>query len=120
MPANISIPKTQSAGLKASIADWALDKGLSFVFNKWLKGPLANHKTTIGGVGAVLHGLLLVVNVILDWTNGAPVQVKDLGAGIAEIVIGFGLFAARDFDKTSKGELAVVDGHVIPKALPVE
>ncbi|MEZ0386102.1 MAG: hypothetical protein ACAI34_03475 [Verrucomicrobium sp.] len=116
MPANLTLPRRSN---RPELSAWVLDKALGWVFRKYAKGALANHKTTLAGVGSILAGLGSLVQLLMGWSDGGEVHFMDLAEVIGFISLGFTGIFARDYDKTSKGELAVIDGHVIPKALPV-
>jgi hypothetical protein len=117
MPPNISLPRKTN---RPELSAWVLDKALGWAFRKYGQRALANSKTTLAGVASILAGLSSLLSLILGWTEGGEIRFMDLADAIGFISLGFVGIFARDYDKTSKGELAVIDGVTIPKALPVE
>jgi len=70
---------------------------------RYLKPVLANYKTTLAGVGMILHASLVVIDQTVGIANGTgEIDPDQLMLAKAEIIAGIGFLFARDADKSSQ------------------
>jgi len=74
---------------------------MKFVLKKILPF-LINWKTTLSGLALTTHGLSSIFEHLYSATDGHPLTFEALQIGVAEIIAGVGLIAARDADKSSQ------------------
>jgi hypothetical protein len=79
---------------------------MSFLLNyltKYLRAALVNYKTTLVGVGMILHALLVLADQATAVANGTgEIDPAQLLLVKAELLGGVGFISTRDGDKTSE------------------
>lgn len=79
---------------------------MQFLLNyltKYLRAALANHNTTLVGIGMILHASLVLVDQAAAVANGtAEIDAAQIMLAKAELLGGIGFISARDGDKTSE------------------
>jgi hypothetical protein len=70
---------------------------------RYLHPVLANYKTTLAGLGMILHASLVIVDQTVAVANGTgELDPTQLMLAKAEILGGLGFLFARDADKSSQ------------------
>lgn len=84
------------------LLQWGTQKAVDWAFKRFLARALLNWKTTLGGLCAMLTGIITLVNLLQSAAASGHLDLQTVQHVIGEIAIGAGLVCARDSDKSTE------------------